>query len=597
MGDLRHTVRQLDILRTLQARRYGATTAELASLYATTQRTIQRDLRDLREAGFFLDSERRGDGCTYYQLQTRDLPPLNFPLFEVAGLLFVESLAEVLQGTPFRDDLHQTVHRILSALPEGQAGGLYLIARVPRHGQPITLAVERIQGLEPAQRQFAIPASLAATVDERLRHSFGIISGEPFSVQVRFSADQAPYIRERIWHPSQQVEDQADGSLILSFHASSPYEIRAWVLQHGAAAQVLSPAWLRDEVQAQLQAALDSYRQTPSAPRRPDRHVRVHHGVAAIRVPGPNGALLRRGQRLPPPNVRHAGAQDAVLCPAAAPGPPAMEVPVVGVPSRLSGGREGVPATRALAMHGPLRTALPGSPHVNRLPHNRDRPAWPVVVDLAEEGGKGRLDAALRFLARPWRETCGPVSEPVQPVLGEKPDALGLGHVLLLIDVAAAAHRALLAAVLAALERNCPSWRGSAGLVYRDLCSVAVVAGTDLACERVHYICWLSAGIVVERQHAREFGHIRSNPEAVASHTRELVADPGLLGAPIPLPEYLTRISRRRPPDLLLCLSPRQLLDEMTEVQLRQLGRRCVWIGGTDTAPAAQPSCASVPAP
>ncbi len=327
MGDLRHTVRQLDILRTLQARRYGARTAELATLYATTERTIQRDLSDLREAGFVLESRRQRDGCTYHCLVTQDLPPVNFPLYEMAGLLFVESLASALEGTPFLDVLRRTVQRIVSVVPESQAqflrraaeayaphirgrkpltdqagtiierlnqailqqrrctvtyqslesapktypieplrllyymeaGGLYLVARVPEYQQPITLAVERIQQLQPSDQRFSIRTDMAATVEERLRHAFGIIAGEPFQVQIRFSPQQAPYIRERIWHPSQQIHDEPDGGLVIGFHASSRYEIRAWILQHGSAAQVIAPVWLRQEVQDELRTALAAY--------------------------------------------------------------------------------------------------------------------------------------------------------------------------------------------------------------------------------------------------------------------------------------------------------------------------------------------------
>ena len=54
---MKQIVRQLDILRELQARRYGVSVRELAEEYNVERRTIQRDLGDLREAGFILNEK------------------------------------------------------------------------------------------------------------------------------------------------------------------------------------------------------------------------------------------------------------------------------------------------------------------------------------------------------------------------------------------------------------------------------------------------------------------------------------------------------------------------------------------------------------
>ena len=45
-------------------------------------------------------------------------------------------------------------------------------------------------------------------------------------VAVRFVADQAPYVRERIWHPSQQLEELPDGRVVLRLRAGGFFEIR-----------------------------------------------------------------------------------------------------------------------------------------------------------------------------------------------------------------------------------------------------------------------------------------------------------------------------------------------------------------------------------
>ncbi|MFH0800821.1 MAG: WYL domain-containing protein, partial [bacterium] len=48
-------------------------------------------------------------------------------------------------------------------------------------------------------------------------------------------------------------EELPDGSLILHFTTSSRYEVKAWILSHGSHAEVLSPAWLREELREEVE--------------------------------------------------------------------------------------------------------------------------------------------------------------------------------------------------------------------------------------------------------------------------------------------------------------------------------------------------------
>ena len=164
MSDNKQIVRQLDILRELAAQTYGATFRELADLYEVSTRTIQRDLNDLKEAGFWIDEEMR-DGKKYFKLEN-NLPPLNFPI------------------------------------------------------------------------------------------------EDPMDVKVRFSAWQARFIKQRIWHPSQEIEELDNGEIILSFQASGFYDIKSWILSHGADAEVLEPADLREEIIKELEKKMDFYKKT-----------------------------------------------------------------------------------------------------------------------------------------------------------------------------------------------------------------------------------------------------------------------------------------------------------------------------------------------
>jgi predicted DNA-binding transcriptional regulator YafY len=99
--------------------------------------------------------------------------------------------------------------------------------------------------------------------------AFGVAWEPPMTVVVRFRADQAPYVREREWHPTQRFRALPDGRLEMSFRAGGEFEIVRWVLGWGAAAELVRPLALRREIASLLDGAARSYH--PHAKRGPDR--------------------------------------------------------------------------------------------------------------------------------------------------------------------------------------------------------------------------------------------------------------------------------------------------------------------------------------
>ena len=79
------------------------------------------------------------------------------------------------------------------------------------------------------------------------------------AIELWFDAYQASYMRGREWHPSQQVEEHADGSLTLRFRSGALAEIRRWVMSFGRHARILAPASLAAELRAECDATLRAY--------------------------------------------------------------------------------------------------------------------------------------------------------------------------------------------------------------------------------------------------------------------------------------------------------------------------------------------------
>jgi len=123
-------------------------------------------------------------------------------------------------------------------------------------------------------RQFALPRirTWRVILDERFEvapnfspdHYFGqsFQSGhgeEIVEVTVLFDAYQARYIRERIWHTSQQIEEQPDGGLILHFTTGAIEEVQRWIMGYGSHAYVLAPASLAQSITSEFRASLNGY--------------------------------------------------------------------------------------------------------------------------------------------------------------------------------------------------------------------------------------------------------------------------------------------------------------------------------------------------
>jgi predicted DNA-binding transcriptional regulator YafY len=142
-------------------------------------------------------------------------------------------------------------HRLVFA-----QGGLYVVAFVPEYGQLRTFAVDRILGLSVTEERFE-PSDAP---EEVFAHSLGVHQGTPPQrVEIAFAPQIARYVKERAWHPSQQAEDQQDGSVNLVLHVSNDWALRSWVLGFGPLARVVSPPELVAEVLDQLERARARY--------------------------------------------------------------------------------------------------------------------------------------------------------------------------------------------------------------------------------------------------------------------------------------------------------------------------------------------------
>lgn len=140
-------------------------------------------------------------------------------------------------------------------------GGLYVFAQATTFKEIRILAVERIQKLTTTKSTFKIPKNFSP--DALLETSFNMTPDDPITVKVRFSADQARYVKERRWAANQTITDHPDGSVILELKTSGRWDVKRWVFAFGADAEVLEPKDLRQEIATDLGSMVGAYSRKP----------------------------------------------------------------------------------------------------------------------------------------------------------------------------------------------------------------------------------------------------------------------------------------------------------------------------------------------
>ena len=138
-------------------------------------------------------------------------------------------------------------------------GSLYLFAYVPDYREVRTFAVARIRQLSILDETFEIVEDLS---EAAFPHSLGINHGTPERVELTFTADIAPYIQERTWHPSQIFSVAADGSLSMTMDVCIDGALRTWILRFGPRVRVTGPAELIRQITNDLAEARKQYPET-----------------------------------------------------------------------------------------------------------------------------------------------------------------------------------------------------------------------------------------------------------------------------------------------------------------------------------------------
>jgi len=144
--------------------------------------------------------------------------------------------------------------------PAAPGHSSYVIAYCHRTKYLRTFKVERIETAELTSDPYTIPPDFDA--NEFLGSSWGIVvEGEVKTIRLKFIQEVAQIIGESIWHPTQVLKKQGDGSMIMTLQVTDTVDLYRWILNWGEKVEVLEPAELRKDIINTAKAMLDLYRE------------------------------------------------------------------------------------------------------------------------------------------------------------------------------------------------------------------------------------------------------------------------------------------------------------------------------------------------
>jgi len=318
-GDLSRFERQLKLMLLLHQAERCLKVGELAEELGVSERTVYRDLKAL-ELTYLVPIT--GDGGRRIA-EGHFLPPIRFAIPEVVAIFLAarlmlaysrkrdpnivtafSKLNSVVQP-PLRDQIQKTMdwlerqpvdegylhtmatlaeawathrrvritYRALDAEeatardidpyfiePAAAGHSTYVIALCHRHHELRVFKVERITDIRMTTETYEVPDEFDA--NELLAPAMGIVVTEDIdTVRLRFTPELARLPEETIWHPSQSVVPQSDGSAIVTLRVANTFELLSFIMQWGEKVEVIEPDGLREDIIATAKAMLKVYGQ------------------------------------------------------------------------------------------------------------------------------------------------------------------------------------------------------------------------------------------------------------------------------------------------------------------------------------------------
>ncbi len=309
----RHRMARLLEMITLIRNNRNLRPGDLAEHFEISKKRIHDDIQDLCMAGVPLVFEGNG----YRILEGFFLPPTAYSIEEAITLILALHLAEKEGGYPEGVSTRALLSKALGSLPGGdhrpmmkvaenllretegerspvvkaitegmlekrsleliyyslnqkkettrtidpyavtyRKNAWYVIGFCHSRKEIRTFKLVRIRQVKKTYQNYEIPREFS--LDKYLADSWGVRTGPGRRVRIRFNPDIAPLIQEKKF-PNGRFVKEENGSVTLEATANSVDEVRWWVMQYGAAAEVLEPKELRETILGEVERMRELY--------------------------------------------------------------------------------------------------------------------------------------------------------------------------------------------------------------------------------------------------------------------------------------------------------------------------------------------------
>lgn len=125
--------------------------------------------------------------------------------------------------------------------------GLYLFAYDINAKMIKTFAIDRFHQINIFKdKTFLLPTDYDPKII--LNDCFGITVGPVKNIVLRFNSNAAPYVKERVWHHSQEIEVGEKNHIILKMRVGIAPELINWIMGFAPDVVVLEPPELAEQI-------------------------------------------------------------------------------------------------------------------------------------------------------------------------------------------------------------------------------------------------------------------------------------------------------------------------------------------------------------
>jgi predicted DNA-binding transcriptional regulator YafY len=131
------------------------------------------------------------------------------------------------------------------------SGQWYLLGYDCSRGARRIFVLGRMQNVSATARAFSNPRPNDREIQHLFQNSFQVWQSENARLErivLRFSGRAVQLVRERNWHPSQSLQELADGDLEVTLALNSFEEVVPWILSWGRHCEVIHPTRLHKKV-------------------------------------------------------------------------------------------------------------------------------------------------------------------------------------------------------------------------------------------------------------------------------------------------------------------------------------------------------------